>query len=88
MKDPRSGVNAWSQPALIAPPAVTVHLRIGVMGDANHVQAMVEVVDETTGDLLAMESWPHRDLERADGLIRMAALRAINLALDYVPPFP
>lgn len=88
MPEHYDGVNDWAQLALIPPPVVVVHLRIGVMVDADHVQAQVEVCDETTGELIAMESWPHVGLDRADRLIRESALKAITIALGYVPTFP
>lgn len=88
MRRPDEPSQAWRQLTFTPPVAVSVKMRVGVVPGSDHVQCQVEAWDETNGQLIAMESWPSVGLDAADRVIRKAAARAVELSLDYVPPFP
>lgn len=77
----------WTQQTLIPAEAVDAVLRIGIVGASGHLQLQLEVRDASSGDLLAMESMPHRRLTQADHEVDAAAARLLALCAEFIGPF-
>lgn len=59
MTDQSDYVNTWQQLELVAPHAVVIHLRVGIVPVDERAQIQLQVENASTGDLLAMFSKPH-----------------------------
>lgn len=87
MKNPHPIVNDFEQLALTPPPVLRLSLHIGIMRDADHVQAQLELWDESGSELLAMESWPHFDLASTDERMRIVGRRLTEMIRQHTGPF-
>jgi len=88
MPDTDTFVNDWAQLALFPQGVVELTLRVGIAYDADHVQMQVDVRDPSSGQLIAMRSRPHMNLEMADGEIRKWSSEFLAEVLDHLSPFP
>lgn len=80
-------VTDWYQQHL-TPPAVTeVNVRYGVIPDADHVQALVEVKDPTTGVLVGQWSYPHATMRDLQTVLDWVTRRAKEAIEGVVEPF-
>lgn len=77
----------WYQQALTPPEALELNIRIGVIPETDHVQALVELKDPVTGILLGQWSWPHREMRQLSGVIEWASTKAREVLEDAVDPF-
>ena len=77
----------WYQQALTPPEVLEVRVRLGVIPERNHVQAMVELVDPVTGVLVAQWSNPHQHLDSWMALLEEATAKARQYLADSMEPF-
>lgn len=52
-------VKAWEQLLLVEPVATELTLRVGIVPESEHLQFQIEMTDASSGELLALQSWPH-----------------------------
>jgi hypothetical protein len=77
----------WYQAALTSPTVLELNIRIGVIPDADHLQALVELKDPTTGILLGQWSRPHAPLREQGDVIGWALQQALLALGDHTEPF-
>lgn len=77
----------WYQQSLTPPAVYEINVRIGVIPASNHMQALVEIKDPTTGILLGQRSRPHAELAQAEAVIDWAVRETLRLFDDNVEPF-
>lgn len=87
MKIPTDDVKSWEQLQLSSSGAYEITLRIGVMAYDDHCQFELEITDAASGELIALQSAPHRPLcELNDELMVWLSL-ASEAALRLAEPF-
>jgi hypothetical protein len=77
----------WYQQALTPPEVVELRIRIGVIPQTDHAQALVELLDPITGVQIAQASIPHG---RVDGWLTMldwATKKAAEYLGEALEPF-
>lgn len=77
----------WYQQALTPPDVIELRLRIGVVPERNHAQAMVELVDPMTSVQIAQWSAPHVHLDGWLTLLHEATAKARQYLADTLEPF-
>lgn len=77
----------WYQQALTPPEVVEVRARFGMIPAVDHVQALVEVIDPTTGVQVAQWSSPHRSMTAIVAALEELCDKLKELALASVEPF-
>lgn len=77
----------WYQQTLTPPDVLELRLRLGVIPERNHAQAMVELVDPMTGVQVAQWSAPHVHLDGWMTLLEEAARKATGYLADAIEPF-
>lgn len=77
----------WRQLGLLPPELVTIHLRLGIMVNSDHLQWQVEVRDGANDELIAMVSRPHARLESLPAELVQASAALSELARQVVEPF-
>lgn len=77
----------WYQQALTPPEVIEGNIRIGVIGETDHCQVLIELKDPLTGVLIAQESWPHDRAANARALLEEAANQLANLVEQTLEPF-
>lgn len=77
----------WYQQALTPPEVLECNLRIGLVPERNHAQAMVELRDPMTNVLVAQWSNPHVHLDNWQDLLQAAVEKARQYLADHVEPF-
>jgi hypothetical protein len=80
-------MTTWYQQALTPPDVLEVNIRIGVIPQEDHVQALVELKDPTTDILLGQWSYPHRTMRDLEIVIKSCASVARQALEDHVEPF-
>lgn len=78
---------SWYQQALTPPDVFQIDVRIGCIPETDHVQALVELKDPTTGILLAQASYPHAGIGQHHVVVEWAMARALVLLEDVLSPF-
>jgi hypothetical protein len=87
MKNPQESVKSWTQSTLVSPPVLKIVCSFGVMVEADHVQAQVEVWDETGSNLLALTASPHRAMCDAPDLLDAIVGTFVAAVRDVIEPF-
>lgn len=77
----------WEQLTITPPAVVELTLRIGLVVDAEHAQAQLEVRSATDGTLIAMSSWPHIPFHVFDERMREVGSELTRLLREYTGPF-
>lgn len=77
----------WYQQSLTPPEVIEVRLRLGVVPERDHVQALVELIDPMTGIQIAQWSAPHVPVDRWMDLLEEAAAKARQQLGDALEPF-
>lgn len=77
----------WYQQTLTPPDIIEVRIRLGVIPQSNHAQAMVELVDPVTGILIANWSQPHANAANWQELLDKATGKAHEYLGDHLEPF-
>lgn len=77
----------WYQQALTPPEVLELRLRLGVIPERDHVQAMVELVDPMTGVQIAQWSAPHVQVDRWLDLFDEAVHKAKHYLASSIEPF-
>lgn len=77
----------WYQQTLTPPDVLELRLRLGVIPERNHAQAMVELVDPMTGVQVAQWSAPHVHLDGWMTLLEEATRKATAYLADAIEPF-
>lgn len=80
-------MNDWYQQHLTPPQVIEVNIRIGLVPEGKHAQAMVELTDPTTGILVAQWSNPHVHSDNWLDLIDQAASKAAEMVAVAHEPF-
>lgn len=80
--------DAWQQSMIVPPPVLEARIRLGVVGESDHLQALVEVLSATDGVLLAQESIPHASYAtQLSEVAGWAVGRAVQLLDEFTSPF-
>lgn len=77
----------WYQQALTAPEVFELNVRIGVIPESDHAQALVEVKDPLTGVLIAQCSWPAEKATQWTALLQVVSRKAERLLGELIEPF-
>jgi hypothetical protein len=77
----------WYQQSLTPPEVVELRIRIGLIPERNHVQAMAELVDPITGVLIAQWSNPHAKMDRWMDVLEEAVAKGRQQVALNVEPF-
>lgn len=77
----------WYQQALTPPEVLELRLRIGLVPERDHAQAMVELVDPITSVQVAQWSAPHVHLDGWMTLLEEATRKAHQYIADHLEPF-
>lgn len=77
----------WYQQSVTPPDALELNIRVGVIPETDHVQALVELKDPLTGILLGQWSCPHRGMRQLSGVLAWALNKASEVFDDAVEPF-
>ena len=77
----------WYQQSLTPPEVIELRLRLGVIPERDHVQAMVELVDPMTGVQVAQWSAPHVQVDRWMDLLEEAYAKARHYVAGAIEPF-
>lgn len=77
----------WYQQALTPPEVLEARIRLGLIPERDHVQAMVELVDPTTGVQIAQWSCPHANLDAWHRILDEALHKARGYVGDAIEPF-
>lgn len=80
-------MNEWYQQQLTAPDVLECNVRIGLVPDAEHAQAMVELRDPVTNILIAQWSSPHVHSDQWLSLVELAVGKAVRFIGDAFDPF-
>jgi hypothetical protein len=80
-------VSNWYQQALTPPDVLELNIRIGVIPSEDHLQALVELKDPTTGVLLGQWSRPHATMREQGDVIGWALQQALLALGDHTEPF-
>lgn len=77
----------WMQQSLTPPAALELRIRLGLVPERDHAQVMVELLDPTTGVLLAQWSRPHRDGASWHSMLDEAVQKGHQYVGDAIDPF-
>jgi hypothetical protein len=77
----------WYQQHLTPPEVVEVRVRLGVVADADHCQALVELIDPVTGVQIAQWSNPHAPATRWYVVFDQAVDKAREYLATNCEPF-
>lgn len=77
----------WYQQSLTPPDVLELRIRLGVIPERNHAQAMVELVDPITGIQVAQWSAPHVHMDSWYALLDEATSKARQYMGDHLEPF-
>lgn len=77
----------WYQQSLTPPQVIELRLRIGLVPERKHAQAMVELVDPSTSVQIAQWARPHVHLDNWQALLQEAVTKAEYYIGDAVEPF-
>lgn len=77
----------WYQQHLTPPEVVELRVRLGVIADADHCQALVELIDPVTGVQIAQWSNPHAPAARWHVVFDEAIAKAQEYLGASVEPF-
>lgn len=77
----------WYQQALTPPEVLECRIRIGLVPERDHAQAMVELVDPITSIQVAQWSAPHVHIDSWLALLDEAAAKARQYIGDHIEPF-
>lgn len=80
-------VSEWYQQALTPAEVYECNLRLGLIPESDHAQALVELKDPITGILIAQWSNPHQRLAEWTALLEVATQRARVFIDQSVAPF-
>lgn len=81
-------VNSWEQLTLVRPAVVTLSLLVGIYAESDHVQAQLEVRNATSGELIALQSWPSFSCHDVDTRMREVGREFTRLLSEALSPFP
>lgn len=81
------GVIDWQQLNMFGQEVVEIRLTVGVVASSDHCQFQVEAWRLPEGQLIAMVSIPHRNLEYARVGLSEAIERLRELVHEYTGPF-
>jgi hypothetical protein len=79
--------NDWYQQALTPPDVLQINVRVGLIPSQDHVQALAEMVDPTTGVQVAMWAHPHTTMREVDRVLDEMRRRIDGWLSDAVEPF-
>ena len=77
----------WYQQALTPPQVIEAHMRLGFVPSQDHVQALVEISDPTTGILIATWSAPHHPMHRWLDLSALSSGKLAEMVGEALEPF-
>lgn len=77
----------WYQQTLTPPDVIEVRIRLGIVVEASHAQAMVELVDPMSGVQIARWSAPHARADAWMMLLQEATDKAAQYLGDHLEPF-
>jgi len=77
----------WTQMSLLPHSLLTLSITVGLSLDDDHAQIQIEVRNPSTGELLAMQSWPALSLHDFEDRMREAGREFTSLLLDATSPF-
>lgn len=77
----------WYQQALTPPEVLECRIRLGLVPERDHVQAMVEIVDPMTGVQIAQWSNPHAQMDRWLDVLDEAHRKAKEYVGGSIEPF-
>ena len=77
----------WYQQALTAPEVIECRVRIGLVPERDHAQALVELFDPMSGVQIAQWSCPHVAFKGWQQLLEEAIETAHQQIADTVEPF-
>lgn len=80
-------MDSWYQQALTPPDVVELRIRLGLVPERGHAQALVELVDPTTSVQIAQWSAPHVHLDAWQALLEEAVQRGRQYIADSIEPF-
>lgn len=75
------------QQSLTPPEAIELRIRVGVIPERDHCQALAELYDPVTGVLIAQWSAPHARLDAWQHLLELATAKGKQQLGDAVEPF-
>jgi len=79
--------SSWAQMSLLPHSLLTLSITVGLAMDTDHAQIQIEVRNPSTGELLALQSWPALSLHDFDDRMREAGREFTRLLLDATGPF-
>jgi hypothetical protein len=77
----------WYQQSLLTVEVVEARIRLGIIPERSHAQVMVEVLDPTTGILIAQWSRPSGDAATWYDLLDEAVQKTHERLGDLIDPF-
>lgn len=77
----------WVQLTLEPPPVIEVFLKVGLVPSSEHAQIQLEARDVTSGNLVAMTSWPHIDMWSLEARLKEAMVEMEILIAGFAGPF-
>jgi hypothetical protein len=80
-------VSDWYQQSLTPPEIIELRARIGVIPERDHVQALVEAVEPTSGAQVAQWSVPHAPLAEVHLVVEQVVVKLRELLEETVDPF-
>jgi len=80
--------DGYQQTVLAPPDVLEVRIRLGFIRGDHHGRWLVEVIDPSGGELLAMYSRPHFALSQVDESLADLGRRVGVLLADYLDPDP
>lgn len=80
-------VTSWEQLSVLPPALLELSITVGLAMDVDHAQIQIEVRNPSTGELLAMQSWPALSLHDFEDRMREAGREFTRLLLDATSPF-
>lgn len=78
---------AWYQQALTPPSIVELRLMVGVITEQDHVQALVEAVEQPSGIQIAQWSCPHASMAQLLPTLERAVVELYEQLKQTVEPF-
>lgn len=80
-------VKAWEQLLLVEPVATELTLRVGIVPESEHLQFQLEMTDASSGELLALQSWPHVPFHRGELAFAEVCSAVAHLVRERTAPF-
>jgi hypothetical protein len=77
----------WYQSALTPPEVLEIRLRIGLIVEQDHAQAMIEVVDPISSIQVAQWSMPHTTVTQLPRSLEEVVNKLRELVADHVDLF-